>query len=95
MQETNELGSEPMMDFAVGLQRTRQQLGFSLEGFADILGCHRTYAAALERGEVRPNSATHTRITEVLEAHRRSASTGGGHARDGSTGVTISHQQVR
>lgn len=33
------------------LRRHRESLGLSQEKFAEILGYHRTYAGALERGE--------------------------------------------
>lgn len=33
------------------LRRHRESQGLSQEDFADVLGCHRTYAGALERGE--------------------------------------------
>jgi transcriptional regulator with XRE-family HTH domain len=48
------------------LRAYRQAQGLSQEAFADVLGVHRTYAGALERGERNPTLATVERIAGQL-----------------------------
>jgi transcriptional regulator with XRE-family HTH domain len=48
------------------LRAHRQQLGLSQEGFADVLGVHRTYMGGIERGERNLTLRTVERIAERL-----------------------------
>ena len=38
-------------NLGVNLRRHRERLGYSQEAYAEVLGVHRTYLGALERGE--------------------------------------------
>lgn len=53
---------------AVGgnLRAHRQRLGLSQEGFAEVLGVHRTYMGGIERGERNLTLRTVERIAERL-----------------------------
>ena len=49
------------------LRRIRVERGLSQEGFADLLGYHRTYVGGLERGERNISLRSLERIAETLE----------------------------
>lgn len=53
------------------LRRRREELGLSQEKFAEVLGCHRTYAGALERGEKNLSLRSLERLAAVLEVDPR------------------------
>lgn len=53
------------------LRRRREELGISQEKFADILGYHRTYAGALERGEKNLSLRSLETLATVLEVDPR------------------------
>ena len=60
---------------SVGLQKAlgkvirerRERLGLSQEGFADLVGVHRTYMGALERGERNVSLNNLVRTARALE----------------------------
>lgn len=49
------------------LREYRRGRGYSQEDFADVLGCHRTYMGALERGERNLSLQSVERIAELLQ----------------------------
>lgn len=53
------------------LKRRREELGLSQEKFAEILGYHRTYAGALERGEKNLSLQSLETLAAVLEIDPR------------------------
>lgn len=53
------------------LRRRREELGLSQEKFAEILGYHRTYAGALERGEKNLSLQSLETLAAVLEVDPR------------------------
>jgi len=52
--------------FGANLRRVRRMMGMSQEQFAEMLGVHRTYAAALERGERNSSLETIEHISQQL-----------------------------
>lgn len=53
------------------LRRRRDDLGLSQEKFAEILGYHRTYAGALERGEKNLSLQSLETLAAALETDPR------------------------
>ena len=53
------------------LRRRREDLGLSQEKFAEILGYHRTYAGALERGEKNLSLQSLETLAAALETDPR------------------------
>jgi len=49
------------------LRRHRKQKGLSQEKFADVLGVHRTYMGAVERGERNLTLRTVERMAEAID----------------------------
>ena len=49
------------------VRRLRKAADYSQEGFADLVGVHRTYMGAVERGEVNISLQNIERIAEALE----------------------------
>lgn len=60
-----------MLDYRVQLGRTIRRLrlaaGFSQEGFADLIGVHRTFMGTVERGETNLSLLNIERIARGLE----------------------------
>ncbi len=50
------------------LRRRREALGVSQEAFADLIGMHRTYYGAIERGEKNLSLSTTIRVCAGLKA---------------------------
>ncbi len=48
------------------LRRYREERGFSQEGFAEVLGVHRTYLGGVERGERNLTLKSVERIAEAI-----------------------------
>ena len=48
------------------IRQLRSQAGHSQEGFADVVGVHRTYVGAVERGEVNVSLDNIERIAAAL-----------------------------
>ena len=49
------------------VRRVRKAADYSQESFADLVGVHRTYMGAVERGEVNISLQNIERIAEALE----------------------------
>ncbi len=49
------------------VRRLRKAAGYSQEGFADLVGVHRTYMGAVERGEVNISLRNMEKIAGSLE----------------------------
>ena len=49
------------------VRRLRKAAGYSQESFADLVGVHRTYMGAVERGEVNISLQNIERIANALE----------------------------
>ena len=49
------------------VRRLRKAAGYSQEGFADLVGVHRTYMGAVERGEVNISLRNIEKIAGSLE----------------------------
>lgn len=49
------------------LRVRREKAGYSQEGFADLIGMHRTYYSAIERGEKNLRLDTLLRVCKGLE----------------------------
>lgn len=49
------------------IRELRSQAGYSQEGFADVVGMHRTYMGSVERGEVNISLDNIERIASALE----------------------------
>jgi transcriptional regulator with XRE-family HTH domain len=53
--------------FGRNVRALRQGMGWSQEGFAEVVGVHRTYIGGIERGERNPTLTTIVRIARALE----------------------------
>jgi len=53
-------------EFGMKVRTLREQRGLSQEGFADLVGMHRTYVGGIERGERNPTLTTIHKIAEAL-----------------------------
>jgi transcriptional regulator with XRE-family HTH domain len=60
------------------LRRHRLERGLSQEGFADVLGVHRTYMGAVERGERNLTLRSLERIADRLGVEARDLLADGG-----------------
>jgi transcriptional regulator with XRE-family HTH domain len=49
------------------VRRLREEAGYSQEGFADLVGVHRTYMGAVERGEKNISLRNIERIATTLK----------------------------
>jgi len=55
------------IEFGLRVRALREKQGYSQEGFADVVGIHRTYIGGIERGERNPTLTMITRIARALK----------------------------
>ena len=57
---------EICIQFGRRVRQLREEQGYSQEGFAEVVGIHRTYIGGIERGERNPTLTMIARIAKAL-----------------------------
>ncbi len=71
MSIANEASDSESIPLAFGqeVRRRREHLGLSQEGFAEIVGLHRTYVSSVERGQRNVGLENIVRLAKALGVH--------------------------
>lgn len=60
------MGQNHALSFGAAVRAAREKRGYSQEGLADLVRCHRNYVGGIERGERNPSLEIVARIAVAL-----------------------------